>query len=102
MESFKELLDEIRQLQLLVCLYHRSTDSVEQPTSIDHLCEELRITPEECGTIARSLVSDGLVEPTQSNGAGTFEGIRLTNDGRRRVESLGESSPVAAMSTAGH
>lgn len=100
MHGFKELLEEIRQLQLLVCLYDRSTEPADQPITLDHLCEELRITHEECGTIASSLVAHGLVEAAQLNGASSLERIRLTSDGRRRIESLGEPSSLDAVSAA--
>jgi DNA-binding MarR family transcriptional regulator len=86
MDPVRDLVEEIKRLQLLASLYDRGLPRRRPPRSLETVSGALRICPQECGTIARHLIGCGLVEEAAGEERGPRDRLRLTEAGLRRVE----------------
>jgi DNA-binding MarR family transcriptional regulator len=89
MDELRNLLDEVRRLQTLVCAYSPETDGGSPDFPIERVREDLHISPEECGTVIRRLSLEGLVEAIHNRGERGLQAVRLTSEGRQRLRSMG-------------
>jgi DNA-binding MarR family transcriptional regulator len=88
-DALRELLDEIRRLQLLVCAYLPDGEDRAPELPFDKVQEGLHISPEECGTVIRRLSLEGLLESIHAPGLRGPQAVRLTSEGRRLLEAMG-------------
>jgi hypothetical protein len=86
MDPVRDLVEEIKCLQLLASLYDRGLPRRRPPRSLETVSGALRICPRECGTLARHLIGCGLVEEAAVEERGPRGWLRLTEAGLRRVE----------------
>jgi predicted DNA-binding transcriptional regulator len=92
MDALRNLLEEIKQLQLLVCLHRQNRTETQRELTLHEVSGQLHISPEECGAVARRLIDKGWIENVPVRAASPAPQLRLTREGISQLHSWAGSS----------
>jgi hypothetical protein len=95
MDVLRDLFEEVRRLQFMVFVYGQE-ELLGRAVPLEGLSQRVRLSPEQCADMARSLASSGMLDTVQE-GPGSGVRVRLTSTGREWIESLGSPLPHGPM-----